>query len=123
MRMSVRHRLGLSTIVTAMIMLSVVAILGTAGLVLSQQNFTLFKTILRETFTSTSAINQNQESLVIENSVYHSSTQQINFTLTNTGRIPVNVTKIEIDSPTLNVTGILSKSITNAQSLTTIPVY
>ncbi|HYL66542.1 MAG TPA: DUF2341 domain-containing protein [Nitrosopumilaceae archaeon] len=117
------HRLGLGTIMTAMIMLTVVAILGTIGLVLSTQNFTLFKTILVETFTNTAAISKNQESLSIENSVYHSSTQQFNFTLTNTGQVPINVTKIEIDSPTLNVTGALSNSITNAESLTTIPVY
>lgn len=121
--MHVRRRLGLGTIMTVMIMLSAVAILGTIGFALSTNNFTLFKTILYETFTNTAAISKNQESLVIENSVYHSSTQEFNFTLTNTGQVPINVTKIEIDSPTVNVTGVLSKSITNAQSLTTIPVY
>jgi hypothetical protein len=104
-------------------MLSAVAILGTSVLVLNSQNFTLFKTVLDETFTNTASATKNQESLVIENAVYHSSIPQFNFTLTNTGGIPINVTKIEIDSPTTNVTGVLSKSITNAVSLTSLPVY
>jgi hypothetical protein len=117
------YRPGLSTIVTAMIMLSAVSILGTAALVLSNQNFTLFKSITDESIPNTNVVNQNQESMIIENPVYHSSTGQFNFTLTNTGFATINVTKIEIDSPSVNVTSVLSNSITNTESLTNVPVY
>jgi archaellum component FlaF (FlaF/FlaG flagellin family) len=123
MRIHAHRRLGLGTIMTAMIMLSVTAVLGTAALIFTNNNFTLFKTALDQTFTNTAAISKNQESLVIENSVYHSSTQQLNFTLTNTGSLPINVTKIEIDSPSWNLTSVLSNSITNAESLSMAPTY
>jgi len=114
-------RLGLGTIVTALILLSFAAVLGTAALVFSNTNFRVFKTLLDQSYTT--KISRNLESPVIENSVDHSSTQQLNFTFTNTGNSAINITKIEIDSPTLNVTGVTSTYITNAESKTSIPVY
>ncbi len=95
-------RRGLSTIVTAGIMLSAVAVLGSAVVTWSNGNLKSYETILSNTAaTNTNKIN---EFLTIENIVFcsncagSSSNNVINVTLTNTGTIPVNISKIQINS-------------------------
>lgn len=97
-------RRGLSTIVTAGIMLSAVAVLGSAVVTWSNGNLKAYETILSNTVaTNTNKIN---EFLIVENvwycksvcpSVPSSTTPPaINITLTNKGNIAVSVTDIKI---------------------------
>ena len=95
-------RRGLSTIVTAGIMLSAVAVLGSAVVTWSSGNLKAFETSLSNTAaTNTNKIN---ELLTIENIVFCSncagsgSNKVINVTLTNTGTIPVKISQIQINS-------------------------
>ena len=95
-------RRGLSTIVTAGIMLSAVAVLGSAVVTWSSGNLKAFETALSNTAaTNTNKIN---ELLTIENIVFCSncigsgSNNVINVTLTNTGTIPVKISQIQINS-------------------------
>ncbi len=118
MRMYTHRRLGLGTIMSAMIMLSVVAAFGTAALVLSNTNFTIFKTLLDQSYSNT--ISKNQESIVIENPVYHSSTNQFNLTFTNPSTTAINITNIKIISPKYTVTAIPSASIKNTNYVSVI---
>lgn len=98
-------RRGLSTIVTAGIMLSAVAVLGSAVVTWSSGNLKAFETAL----SNTAAANTNKinELLTIENIVFCSncagsgSNKVINVTLTNTGTIPVNISQIQINSTTI----------------------
>jgi len=98
-------RRGLSTIVTAGIMLSAVAVLGSAVVTWSSGNLKAFETALSNTAaTNTNKIN---ELLTIENIVFCSncagsgSNKVINVTLTNTGTIPVKISQIQINSTTI----------------------
>src|SRR6478735_8825490 len=97
-------RRGLSTIVTAGIMLSAVAVLGSAVVTWSSGNLKAFETVLSNTAaTNTNKIN---ELLTIENIVFCSncvgsgSNNVINVTLTNTGTTPVKISQIQINSTT-----------------------
>ncbi len=98
-------RRGLSTIVTAGIMLSAVAVLGSAVVTWSSGNLKAFETAL----SNTAAANTNKinELLTIENIVFCSncagsgSNKVINVTLTNTGTIPVKISQIQINSTTI----------------------
>ncbi len=98
-------RRGLSTIVTAGIMLSAVAVLGSAVVTWSSGNLKAFETALSNTAaTNTNKIN---ELLTIENIVFCSncagsgSNKVINVTLTNTGTIPVKILQLQINSTTI----------------------
>jgi len=98
-------RRGLSTIVTAGIMLSAVAVLGSAVVTWSSGNLKAFETVLSNTAsTNTNKIN---EFLTIENIVFCSncagsgSNKVINVTLTNTGTIPAKISQIQINSTTI----------------------
>ena len=100
-RVGSSHR-GLSTIVTSGIMLSAVAVLGSAVVTWSSGNLKAFETALSNTAaTNTNKIN---ELLTIENIVFCSncagsgSNKVINVTLTNTGTIPVKISQIQINS-------------------------
>ena len=97
-------RRGLSTIVTAGIMLSAVAVLGSAVVTWSSGNLKAFETALSNTAaTNTNKIN---ELLTIENIIFCSncagsgSNNVINVTLTNTGTIPVKISQVQINSIT-----------------------
>ena len=94
------RRRALSTIVTAGIMLSAVAILGSSVIAWSNGNLKTFETALTKTaVNSTNKINEN---ISIENIAFCnncvSPTTVINVTLTNTGTVGVKVTKIQINS-------------------------
>ena len=120
MNLAFRKRQALGTIITMMMFLIIASALGLAVLAFSQGKFQTFKTTV-ETIFSTD-MNSVQESLVIENIVYHSSTQQFNVTFTNTGYIPVNVTSITIKNKTTpSFTEIATTSSTSPISLITMP--
>ncbi len=112
MRDWLQNHKALGTITTTLILLVATATLGTGALVFSNGGLKTFEQTVSNSFSSD--INRVQESLVIENMVYHSSTQQFNFTFTNTGSTPVNVTSIAfntITTPSFNVTAITSSSV------------
>ena len=95
-------RRGLSTIVTAGIMLSAVAVLGSAVVTWSNGNLKVFETAL----SNTAATNTNKitESVAIENIAFCSncgsagSQNVTNITLTNTGTVSVKITQIQLNS-------------------------
>ena len=95
-------RRGLSTIVTAGIMLSAVAVLGSAVVTWSGGNLKAFEIAL----SNTAATNTNKisESISIENIAFCSSCGPINsktvinVTLTNTGTSNVKITQIQINN-------------------------
>ncbi len=106
-----RHRLALSTIVTSLIILVAVVALGTAGLVFYQGNVQTFRQGMASSFADITS--KNQEMLTVEAQIFRPSTQQFNFTFVNSGNIAINITTIQINSPTLTVTAIPSASISN----------
>lgn len=95
-------RRGLSTIVTAGIMLSAVAVLGSAVVTWSNGNLKTFETAL----SNTAAANTNKiiESVAIENIAFcsncgpNNSQNVTNVTLTNTGTVSVKITQIQLNS-------------------------
>ena len=95
------RRRGLSTIVTAGILLTAVTILGTAIVSWSNGNLKTYETVLSNTASSnTNKINEN---LIIENILFCANCASptnsvINVTLTNTGTVSVNVNQIQINS-------------------------
>ena len=100
-RVGSSHR-GLSTIVTAGIMLSAVAVLGSAVVTWSNGNLKSFEIAL----SNTAATNTNKitESLSIENIAFCSNCGSVNsknvtnVTLTNTGTSSVKITQIQLNS-------------------------
>ena len=103
-RVGSSHR-GLSTIVTAGIMLSAVAVLGSAVVTWSSGNLKAFETVLSNTAVANT--NKITESVAIENIAFCSncgpanSKNVINVTLTNTGTVSVKITQIQINSTTI----------------------
>jgi hypothetical protein len=97
-----RHRRGLSNVVTAAMMLTAVAILGTGIVAWSNGNLRTFEISLVN--TSANATNKINENLSIENvgfckiCRFPSQFTVINVTLTNTGTLPLKVTQIQINS-------------------------
>jgi len=95
-------RRGLSTIVTAGIMLSAVAVLGSAVVTWSSGNLKTFETALSNTAASNT--NKITESMVIENIAFCSNCGSVNsknvtnVTLTNTGTVSVQITQIQMNS-------------------------
>ena len=99
-------RRGLSTIVTAGIMLSAVAVLGSAVISWSNGNLKVYETAL--TNTAINSTNKITENVAIENIAFctncgpASSKNVINITLTNTGTVPVKITQIQVNSTVIS---------------------
>jgi hypothetical protein len=99
-------RRGLSTVITAGIMLSAVAVLGSAVVTWSNGNLKSFETVLSNTAASNT--NKITESISIENIAFCSncgsanSKNVTNVTLTNTGIVSVKITQIQLNSTTIN---------------------
>lgn len=99
------HR-GLSTIVTAGIMLSAVAVLGSAVVTWSSGNLKAFEISLSNTAIANT--NKITESVAIENIAfcsncgYANSKNVTNVTLTNTGTVSVKITQIQLNSTTIS---------------------
>jgi archaellum component FlaF (FlaF/FlaG flagellin family) len=99
----VRHRRGLSNVVTAAIMLTAVAAMGSGLVAWSHGNLKVFEISLASiTSTTTNKINEN---LAIENVYFCANpciapnpAHGVNVTLTNIGTLSVNVTQIQINS-------------------------
>lgn len=97
----VRTHRGLSNVVTAAIMLTFVAVLGTAMVGWSNGNLKAFETSLVN--TSSNMTNQINENFVIENVAFCKTcwsppaNSVINVTVTNTGSLPIQVTQIQIN--------------------------
>jgi len=95
-------RRGLSTIVTAGIMLSAVAVLGSAVVTWSSGNLKAFEIALSNTAVANT--NKITESVSIENIAFCSncgsanSKNVTNVTLTNTGTVSVTITQIQLNS-------------------------
>ena len=103
-----RDRSALSTVVTSAILLTAVTGLGGGIVTWSSGNLKAFETSLMS--DSTNATNQINENLIVENVAFCNLCSQgvigsthaiINITLTNTGTLPLNVTKIQINSTTI----------------------
>ncbi|MBI1829170.1 MAG: hypothetical protein HY222_07390 [Thaumarchaeota archaeon] len=94
-------RRGLSTIVTTALMLTAVAVLGTAIVSWSNGNLKSYETVLSN--AASNNINKINENLVIENIAFCAacaspSNSVINVTLTNTGTISIKINQIQINS-------------------------
>ncbi len=100
MRRFTKSRRGLSTVVTAALMLTAVAVLGSVVVSWSQGNLNAFREGLAN--TASTVTNKINENLVIENVVFCKncppSNTVINVTLTNIGAQSLNVTQIKINS-------------------------
>ena len=109
-------RRGLSTVVTAALMLTTVAVLGSALVAWSNGNLKVFETALST--TASNDTNKITENLNIENIVFCSNcalsngNNVINVTLTNTGTVGITVNQIQVNSTV----------ITNYAKGTTLPV-
>jgi len=94
-----RTKRGLSTVVTGVIMLSAVAVLGTAVVAWSNSNLFTNQQILNTQLATN--VNKIKESVVIENVWFQTgSPKYINITLNNVGTIGLNITSIKIDNKT-----------------------
>jgi len=94
-----RSRRGLSTVVTGVIMLSAVAVLGTAIVAWSNSNLFANQQVLNTQLATN--VNKIKESIVIENVWFNQTApKSINITLNNVGTIGLNVTSIKIDNET-----------------------
>jgi len=95
-------RRGLSTIVTAGIMLSAVAVLGSAVVSWSNGNLKVFEIALSN--TAVNSTNKITENISIENIAFCSNCGSVNsknvtnVTLTNTGTVSVKITQIQLNS-------------------------
>src|SRR5690242_16840693 len=116
MKSFVQTRRGLSTVVTTAIMLSAVAVLGTAVVGWSNSNLKVFETGLST--SSVDKTNKINENLLIENVAFCKTTacptngfNGVNITLTNVGYDSLAITNIQINgssfswnvSPSLNI--------------------
>ena len=99
MRRFVQTRRGLSTVITTAIMLTAVAIMGTAIVAWSNGNLRAFEINLAS--SSSDKTNKINENLLIENVAFCytclSGSKGVNITLTNVGYIGLNVTQIQIN--------------------------
>ena len=103
MRKFVQSRRGLSSVVTTAIMLTAVAVIGSAIVSWSNGNLKAFETNLAS--TSSDQTNKINENLLIENVAFchtnhcpiTNNINGINITLTNVGYIGLNVTQIQIN--------------------------
>ncbi len=96
------RRRGLTTVVTAALMLTAVAVLGSAMVAWSNSNLKTFDIAL--TTTAVNSTNKISESVSIENIVFchcGGSNNVINVTLTNTGTIGVRISQIQVNSTTI----------------------
>ena len=124
------RRRGLATVVTAALMLTTVAVLGSALVAWSNGNLKVFETALSTTASNNT--NKITESLSIENIVFCSNcvssngNNVINVTLTNTGTVGITVNQIQVngtiienyaESTTLPVNILPQKSYTVAAQL------
>lgn len=106
MLIHLRKRRGLSVVVTSAMMLTFVAVLGTALVTWSNSNLKVFETSLAT--TTSNYTNQINENLNIENVAFCSTSTTcdggvsskpgVNVTLTNTGTLSVRVIKIQFNS-------------------------
>ncbi len=119
MKRLVRNRRGISQIVTMAILLTTMAVLGSALVTWSNSNLKGFETSLLT--TSNNMTNQVNENFVIENIVFcknicgiPAGQSFINVTVTNTGSVPVQIDKIQING----TSGII---VTGHSQRTTIP--
>lgn len=101
MRSFARTHRGLSTVITTAIMLTAVAVIGSAVVSWSNGNLKAFETNLASSSSDkTSKINEN---LLIENIIFcyncpaPISGKGVNITLTNVGYVGLNVTQIQIN--------------------------
>ncbi len=107
MRCFTKNRRGLGTIVTTALMLTTVAVLGTAVVSWSNGNLKTYEAILST--TSSSNTNKINEFLTIENVWFCKTTcpptiaPAVNVTLTNLGNIGLNVTDIRLVTATKNL--------------------
>ena len=127
----IKHRRGLSNVVTTAIMLTSVAVMGSGLVVWSHGNLSAFQEgLANTTSTTTNKINEN---LIIENIEFcklcsfgwlGSSNSIINVTLTNTGTLALNVTQIKINN-TITIPRYASPTvpgqITSAASIRILP--
>lgn len=96
------RRRALSTIVTAGIMLSAVAVLGSAVVSWSNGNLKVFETAL--SITAINSTNKITENVSIENIAFCSNCGSVgsknvtNVTLTNTGTVGLKITQIQLNS-------------------------
>src|SRR5689334_22422639 len=118
MRHFMNTRRGLSTVVTSAIMLTAVAVLGTAIVSWSNGNLKTFETSL--TTLSSTNMNKINELMTIENISYcqlcHGGQlpqipsgqplyqHAVNITLTNSGTVGITVSKITINKFTYKIT-------------------
>lgn len=94
-----RKRRGLSTVVTSAMMLSAVAVLGTALVSLSNSNFKTFEMSFTNSISAYS--NQINEDLNIEDVWFGSNPAKfVNVTMTNVGTVSLNITNIKITDTT-----------------------
>ena len=99
------HRRGLTTVVTTALMLTTVAVLGSAIVAWSNGNLKVFETALST--TASNDTNKITENLIIENIVFcHSCNTTdgdnvINVTLTNIGTEGVTVNQIKVNGTTI----------------------
>ena len=123
MNRTFRNRRALGVIITTLMILVVTVALGIAVLAYSQGKMSTFKSTVETIYGSAlNTVQPSTSSLVVENIVYHSSSQQLNFTLSNTGTSSINITKIIIQTqttPSFNVTATVSS--TSPVSMTTMP--
>ena len=107
-----KTRRGLSAVVTSAILLTSVAVIGSALVGWSNSNLKVFETSL--VTTSANMTNQINENLSIENIAFcvgcGNSHSVINVTLTNTGTIPLRITQIQVNSTVIKSYYYLSTS-------------
>ena len=96
------RRRGLTTVVTAALMLTTVAVLGSALVAWSNGNLKVFETALST--TASNDTNKVTENLSIENIVFCSNcvsskgNNVVNVTLTNTGTVGITVNQIQVNN-------------------------
>jgi archaellum component FlaF (FlaF/FlaG flagellin family) len=98
----VRHRRGLSNVVTAAIMLTSVAVMGSAMVSWANGNLKAFETGLANSASDkTNKINENIsiENVWFCNTCQFPANKALNVTLTNVGNLALNVTDIKIIDP------------------------
>ena len=104
MRHFTKNRRGLSTVITTAIMLTAVAVMGTAVVSWSNANLKTYEISLSN--TSSSNTNKINEFLTIENVWYCKTTcppttaPAVNVTLTNAGNIALSITDIKLVNST-----------------------
>ncbi|QUC65455.1 hypothetical protein NsoK4_04210 [Nitrosopumilus sp. K4] len=90
-------RRGLSNIVTAAILLSAVALMGTGLVSWSQSNLTERQANLNTSFQNN--INKLKESVILEYVWFSSSPKFTNMTITNIGTNSLNIVDVEFRNP------------------------